>query len=164
MQRTQRRHELRLEHAARQREMAEEIFFLIDEAKREANANVVFQLKSLTHETPDISPPEAVSIGRLRALVAMYYPDALPLLIAYDSSQKHIAGVMQEKISSLLKNPAKDGPMIMKGVVALAVTTSAQKLHPALDKLHSHMVEAVKRYTAAPDVLWNPSSVDRTLP
>lgn len=102
--------------------------------------------------------PASESLERLRSLVALYYPGALPILERYDERVKQVGKVLRDEVSKAMEPLTNDSAKQVKAIAALTMAQLAEDLGPALTEIHAYMVEAVKPYATAPDALWTKPS------
>ena len=133
--------------AALMRDKAEQIFEEIDKflvASRNASLSAFRLLgpAELRDQTPAVPMAD---IGKIRALIATYYPNGLPLIEEFDAEVKRASDVVLGQIKAEQK---KDGPKpdAIRGYTAMLAADRGVTDASLAKKLRDHLVAEVRQY------------------
>lgn len=129
------------------REKAEAIFMAIGDARREAVARTVHAMKLLGPTSPSEDAPLFSNFETIRALVAMYFPSALPILDELDAEmEKFRSGRSKDLFAAVDREPESKKVAAYKGIHVIITSEGQTLTHRFLDKLQVHLTEAVRHH------------------
>lgn len=150
-QNRQQRFDAKRQDLAILRDRAQDIFDEIDIVVRKSQLASISALQSLADRhgnQPEVPEPVA-DLGRLRGLVAIYYPSALPILTQFELQNVNLLESVQKEFTSSIKNGAPDINVIKALTAAMPV--NHQKIVDLLStNLRNHITERVTEYAPKP--------------
>lgn len=132
--------------AAIMRDKAEAIFREIAELDTDG-AKVTKNAFAALHGAPaPHAGAEMKGLATLRALVAVYYPGALPIIDAHDLRQQAITEPFAERLAQANQQPLQVRAAAINAVTYELTSALWTQLGPTLREVRTYVVEAVQAY------------------